>query len=132
MTAHSPLPTGGFACERWQLEVAPGEPCAGCLAHFDERPDPRSMTGEQRAAELDALVHPLLVWPELAQQRIEALVGRPVFSHELGLGWPALLDEARAERVDESRPLPIEQLIAALIAAGKPVIIVSPDDQEPG
>ena len=58
----------------------------GCPVHNEElrnRPDPSTMTRQERATELMALVGPLWWGLELMKARIDALVGRPVYTHEL-------------------------------------------------
>lgn len=70
--------------------------CPTCTAHFASRRNAEVMTGEERAAELELLCGPLEIEFQLVHRRIEELVGRPVWTHEMGSsGMPGLLQEAR-------------------------------------
>lgn len=58
----------------------------GCPVHNEElrsRPDPSEMTRRERADELEALLGPLWWGLGLLKARIDQLVGRPVYTHEL-------------------------------------------------
>lgn len=68
------------------------EYCPGCLTDFETRRDAREMTGEERVAAFDAIPQILTQPFANIQQRIEELVGRPVWTHEL-----AYLDSLREE-----------------------------------
>ena len=69
--------------------------CPDCLAEMASAPDPETMTGEALAAELDRWCGQLSVPFDLIHARIEALVGRPVWTHEFALGIDRLMHEAR-------------------------------------
>jgi hypothetical protein len=89
------------------------------------------MTGDERAAELSALMDRPLSRPfDLIHKRIEELVGRPVWTHELGLNRDGLIEEAR-NRPRDSPLTPAEfqtKVMAPLEATGKPIIGVVVDD----
>lgn len=55
--------------------------------------------------------------------RVEQLVGRPVWTHEIGLNWPGLVKEARWE----DRPATMEEIID-LIPEEKRIIVTLPED----
>jgi len=77
------------------------------------------MTADERVAELKSIGGPIEVPFDLMHGRIEALVGRPVFRHEMGTtGWPNLLREARWDGDRAS----LEEIIE-LIPAEKRVVI---------
>lgn len=71
----------------------------GCPDHNREilaRPDPATMTREERAEELDTFAGPMWSGLNVMKGRIDALVGRPVFTHEMSSSnWPYLLHEVR-------------------------------------
>lgn len=105
----------GTHCETW---------CPGCLAAFDYRQNVESMTGDERAAELEGWVGILEIPFDLMHQRFEELVGRPVYTHELGLNWEGLVEEARNPR---NRPT-VEQIIN-LIPEEKRIVINMGEDE---
>ena len=86
------------------------------------------MTGEERAAELEHWGDTVLtVEFDKLHKRIEELVGRPVWTHELGsAGWAHLVREARTQE----HPMDLEAHIIGSIdqvAGNRPVVIVRPD-----
>ena len=107
-------------CHIDQTEISDGAACASCMTRWPDLPDPKSMTGDERAAEMAALSGPLQVPFSLVHGRIEALVGRPVWTHEMGLSWDALVEESRTQPGDASP----DRVMAALIASDKPVIVI--------
>ena len=98
--------------------------CPECLALFEI--DAESMTGDERAAAMEALDGPLTVEFGKLHKRIEQLVGRPVWTHEMGSQlWPTLVEEARTRR----HPADLEaHVVGSLdqIAGNRPVIIARP------
>jgi hypothetical protein len=94
------------------------ESCPKCLDDFENRPDAEQMTGNQRADEMKRLDGPMEIPFSNVHQRIEELVGRPVWTHEIGLNWQGLVDEA----ANRSHPSMTE--IIDLIPADKQVIII--------
>lgn len=68
--------------------------CPTCTAAFPERRNADQMTGDERAAELALWYGPLEIEFALMHQRIEELVGRPVWTHEL-IAEERLIEEAR-------------------------------------
>lgn len=70
--------------------------CPKCQEVFAKRRSADEMTGDERAAEMRLLGGPLEIPFELVHQRIEELVGRSVWTHEMGTqGFAGLIDEAR-------------------------------------
>lgn len=59
-------------------------------------------------------------------KRLEELVGRPVWTHEFGLNWDGLIQEAK----DRPCELDMKKVMDPLIATGKPVIAVGLPDKE--
>src|SRR5688572_1877757 len=57
--------------------------CPTCTAAFDHRRDVATMTVEERVTELESWVGVLEIEFSKVHQRIEELVGRPVWTHEL-------------------------------------------------
>lgn len=100
--------------------------CPGCLDWFEKRPDPVDMTPAERMREMESWEKAMISFDKF-HQRIEELVGRPVWTHEIGLDWKGLVEEAgeRPGTVDMAR------VIGSLADAGKPVIgVVLPSDNE--
>jgi hypothetical protein len=96
--------------------------CAGCVADFEGRRHADDMTGDERAAEFERWCGILTIPFDKLHQRIEELVGRPVFTHELA-GHAAvslLIEEAR------TRDHPSWQEIKEKIPAHVEVIEVQP------
>jgi len=60
-------------------------------------------------------------------QRLEELVGRPVWTHEFGLNWEGLIQEAK----DRPCKLDMNKVMESLVATGKPVIgVVLPNEDK--
>lgn len=76
--------------------------CPKCMEEFKNRRPADEMTGDERAAECQRLRSGRLSQPfSQIQTRFEELVGRPVWTHELGLCIDALIERARTRQ-----PLP--------------------------
>jgi hypothetical protein len=97
--------------------------CPACLKWFENRPDPARMAPSEREAEFRSWKKIEISFDKI-HQRLEELVGRPVWTHEMGLNWEALAQEARERpcRVD------MDKVLEPLAACGKKVILVDPDD----
>ena len=93
--------------------------CPTCMVEF---PGPIPDTAEQRAAELERILPaPLPVPFEMMHERIERLVGRPVYTHEMA--YPEYLaHEIRTGQV------PSLEGIIAKFPHDKPVIVVEASD----
>jgi hypothetical protein len=109
-------------CPRHGSPLPPA--CPECLALMEVDPD--TMTGEERAAELEAFGEILTVEFDKFHRRVEQLVGRPVWTHEMATTlWPTLVEEARTQR----HPADLEaHVIGSLdqVAGNKPVIVAKP------
>jgi hypothetical protein len=98
--------------------------CPDCRDELIDRPDPAEMTGDERADEVRSLLKGLgfagfdAIW-----KRVDALVGRGTYTHELALP-DALADEART-RSGVTDPEIVENRLRSL-AGDKPVIVVRP------
>lgn len=96
--------------------------CPTCTTEWETRRDAAEMTPEERLAEFDSWGPILEIdFPKL-HQRIEELVGRPVWTHEMGTGGTAYL---RSEILTGDHPS-IEGVFAKL-PVDKPVIIAVTD-----
>jgi ferredoxin len=96
------------------------EACPTCTAEWEDRSDAASMSPEERVAEFESWGSVLEIdFPKL-HKRIEELVGRPVWTHELAR--PELL---RHEILTGDHPT-LEGVMAKL-PADKPVIVVETD-----
>lgn len=70
------------------------EACPVCTAEWENRPDAATMTPEERLAEFRSWGNVLEIDFAKVHQRIEELVGRPVWTHEMGTsGVPYLEHE---------------------------------------
>jgi hypothetical protein len=98
------------------------EACPTCTAEWEDRRDAAEMTPEERLAEMKSWGPILEIdWPKV-HQRIEELVGRPVFTHEMGTGGMAYL----VHEILTGHHPSLEGVMAKL-PAGKPVIVVESD-----
>jgi len=78
------------------------------------------MTGEERAKEMELLFGALEIPVRMVHERIEELVGRPVFTHEMGLNSDGLIQEAR------NRQHPSLREVVDLIPPEKRIIVITP------
>lgn len=69
--------------------------CDRCVEAFETRTPVSKMTVDQRIAELVALSGPVEIPFPSIHKRIEELVGRPVWTHELGY-FDSLVAEVRS------------------------------------
>lgn len=109
-----------FECERHagvMIDVGSMEGCGDCLAMLSRDRD--EMTGDERADELLSWLHGKMSIPfERLHKRVEELVGRPVWTHEMGLAVERLTEEARGTR----KLVSIDEVVNDLRNTGKPVI----------
>lgn len=95
--------------------------CPTCVANFPNRRNAEEMTGDERAAEMVSLGDPLEIPFTLVHQRIEELVGRPVWTHEMA-GWKLyklLVEEARTRQ-----HITFDQIVDKI--PGETVVILTP------
>jgi hypothetical protein len=98
--------------------------CPTCTAWFEHRPAASAMTPTERVAELRTWFPILEISFSKMHQRIEELVGRPVWTHEL-------VDmEALCREIETATPATFDEVIGKL-PSGKPVIVVEVDDDAP-
>jgi hypothetical protein len=107
-----------YDCDKHPAQQALSSYCPDCMEVFANRRDPNTMTGDERAAELTWWGAILTIPFGDLHQRIEELVGRGVFTHEL-VGWPRLIEEAR------TRQHPTPQEILDQIPPEKRIIVVT-------
>lgn len=93
------------------------EACPTCVANFEHRRHPDDMTPDERVEELELLRGTLEIPFEMVHQRVGELVGRPVYTHEMGFNWRGLVEEARTQ------DHPSLQEIVDLIPSGKRLIL---------
>ena len=74
-----------YTCNRHSKPVPMGTACPDCMTEWPNLPHPLSMTGEERRAEMVILGGVCSVAFSMIHQRIEALVGRSVWTHEMGM-----------------------------------------------
>lgn len=92
--------------------------CGWCVVDLRCRPDPTTMAPSDRAAEMDALINgPSTTRLSPIHRRVEALVGRPVLTHEIATtdlvaeaadwsrrgGWETRAIEGLCDRVGAER-----------------------------
>lgn len=83
-----------YVCPKHQTEQDSW--CKRCMRDFKNRPAADTMTGDERAAELERWGGVLTIPFPKVHERIEELVGRPVFTHEMGSNhFDELVEEAR-------------------------------------
>lgn len=105
-----------YECPHHKTTQARGECCSACVDGFDTRRKADEMTGEDRRAEM--LRMGIMTMPfDKIHQRIEELVGRPVWTHEMGLNWAGLVEEAA------SRKAPTMQEIIDLVPPEKLIVV---------
>ena len=94
--------------------------CPTCVAAWPDLPSAGDMTGDERAAEMERLLGPLEVPFDMLHERIEHLVGRSVWTHEMGSDWfPALVEEARTRQTVSPR-----EVLRRAASLGKSVVAV--------
>lgn len=98
------------------------EACPTCTVEWENRRDASEMTPEERLAEFRSWGGILEIdWPKV-HQRIEELVGRPVWTYEMGtIGTPYLEHEILTGQH------PSMAGVLAKLPADKPVIVVDGD-----
>lgn len=72
-----------YFCDKHQDAVPRGQGCPACMDAFTNRRDATAMTATERAAEFRWWGRILTIPFGDLHQRMEELVGRPVFTHEL-------------------------------------------------
>lgn len=108
-------------CHWCGANVPDKEFCPDCLAAFPTRPKPEEMTADERQAEMELLRYAEVPF-DLIHGRIEQLVGRPVWTHELGLNWGGVCREARWE----DRPATMKEIISLIPPEKRLIVVVDP------
>jgi hypothetical protein len=94
--------------------------CLVCVAAFDTRRPVAEMTVDERIAEMNVLSGPLEIPFDKVHQRIEELMGRPVWTHEMAF-WDELLEELRqgqpATMTEIVEKIPADKLIVLEVSA---------------
>lgn len=112
-------------CSVCGTEGLEGE-CPVCAAAWEKRRPADEMSPEERVAALDALPEKLEIEFSKIHRRVEELVGRPVFTHEMGTQGMAYL---RHEILTGHKP-DLDGILAKL-PHDKPVIPVELPPEEP-
>ena len=112
-------------CHICGTEVGARESCPTCLRNFDSRRSATAMTIDERVVELEAICGVVEIPFDKIHQRIEELVGRPVWTHEIG--WPELL----VEEIRSQKPASFEDVLAK-VPTDKRVIVVMREKEGPG
>lgn len=112
-----------FLCPHHALLMDSDAGCALCVINFANAPDADAMTPDERVAEFDShLTHVLTVPFETLHVRIVDLVGRDVFTHELGMNVDGLREECRLPERPRMPDMPA--IIKQLTEAGVNVIVM--------
>jgi hypothetical protein len=109
-----------WTCERHSTEQVGPVPCPPCQQAFENRLPASELTGDERAAILQQLAAQVTIAFSDLHRWVEELVGRPVWTHEMG-DWEALVEEARTQE-----HIGIEEVIAKL-PWDKPVLLIDAD-----
>ena len=74
-----------YMCPWHNISIPKKSYCEKCQRDFETRKDAKRMTVEERAMALEEIIEKAIVTMPFGQihQRIEELVGRPVWTHEL-------------------------------------------------
>ena len=112
-------------CHFCQTECEDGKPCPTCVAAFPTRRPVISMTVKERLAELKLWFGVAEIDFQMIHQRIEELVGRPVWTHELAA--PELL----YAELTSGAPATFEEVVEKF-PAELPVIILNTEEQGDG
>lgn len=118
---------GGFGCRKGRrmrtchicgTECQPKEFCPKCVEFFPLRRNATEMTSEERAVELESWMGVLEIPFDMLHKRIEELLGRPVWTHELAR------PEALLEEIRSSRPATMDEIIEK-IPEDKRVVVLA-------
>ena len=101
-------------CHICKNTVGKRKSCPTCTEWVKTLPHPDSMTGRERVDELKLWRGALEIEFGLMHERLEALVGRPVWITEFGLNYDGLIEEARNMSIDE--PVSYEEAVERGIA----------------
>jgi hypothetical protein len=113
-----------YQCDKHGTDCTMGECCPDCMEALANRRNPDEMTGEERAAEFRWWGDILTVPFSDLHQRIQELVGRPVWTHEMAgkAAVELLIDEARTRTHPTRR-----EIIDTFPRKDLPVIIIEQD-----
>ena len=109
-----------YDCDKHPERAGLTSYCPDCAEAFANRRDATTMTAEERAAEFRWWGEILTIPMGDLQQRIEELVGRPVWTHELAR--PNLL----IAEIERGTPASFGDVLDK-IPVDKPVIVVKTD-----
>ena len=114
--------TETFICKTHHIEVpASGHGCEQCYTEWEHRRPANEMTPDERVSELKRITAQLSIPMRETMVRVDELVGRSVYSHELGSAFFDLLcEEAR----NPTGYISDETVIARAELSGKPVVVV--------
>lgn len=91
-----------YNCGRHGTTLSRGQVCPECVAFLDAAPDVAGMTPQERSEELHGWLDGPLTAPfDRLHERAEALVGRPVWTHEFA---SSVVDNLYAEIESGNHP----------------------------
>jgi hypothetical protein len=111
-----------YTCPKHHVSIEKGTACPQCIEEYLHLPDPQTMTGPEREAEFRLWETVTLPFP-LIHKRLEALVGHPIWVHELH-HWDDLAKEAGKHRIGDTFQSVDEP---AWIPENTIAVIVTPD-----
>jgi hypothetical protein len=103
-------------CSRCSTECADKEYCPTCVAAFPSRRDAKTMAPAERVAEFKSWAIVEIPF-SMIHQRIEELVGRPVWTHEMAFPKQLIAEIESgngAMMVDVIEKIPVEKRIAVV------------------
>lgn len=95
--------------------------CSQCIEAYTNGPDPATMTPDARFEELERIGRCMTTNSRIWHPRLDALVGRSVMTHEIGLRWDALLEEAR----NRTGVMPVDDVLGCI--DDRVVVVMVPD-----
>jgi hypothetical protein len=107
----------GYTCDKHPGQTGLTSYCTDCMTAFETRRDAATMTAEERAAEFEWWGSILTIPFANLHQRIEELVGRSVWTHELA-NPKALIREIRSGQSASFGD------VLDKIPSGKPIIVI--------
>lgn len=117
-----------FLCPVHQIMVETADGCTECMDEWNNRPNADLMTPMERKLEFGKCMGIMTIPFRHIHQRVEELVGRPVWTHELGLNVDGLESECLLE--ERHRQPDMEKVLGSWEKTGKPMIVVEYDADE--
>lgn len=97
--------------------------CAKCQAEINARPDPATMAPQARADEVLALLDTANGYTvDSMHRRLEALVGRPVWTHEMARPF-SLMEEAKSWEHPENLAEHVIQSASEIVGPDRLIVV---------